>query len=139
MHDFVNSKFPDTVSRYFEIIIIPHIIKTVMPCDEGYYYLGDTCEKAPPGYVETRNECEIGVDSREAAGVVQDYTQELELCRTSGLDAADPARDVPAIDSIKMEDAAEITLQITADSTWIESLSITINEILQNIWAINLF
>ena len=51
------------------------------PCEEGYYLAGDICDKMPPGYVETRNECEMGVDSMEAAGVKQDYQLELEKCR----------------------------------------------------------
>ena len=51
------------------------------PCEEGYYLAGDICDKMPPGYVEARNECEMGVDSMEAAGVDQDYNAELEKCR----------------------------------------------------------
>ena len=52
------------------------------PCGiEGYAMIGDICEPAPEGYVETRSDCEIGVDSREAAGVEQDYQAELEKCR----------------------------------------------------------
>ena len=39
------------------------------PCGEGYSLIGDICEPTPEGYVETRSECEMGVDSREAAGV----------------------------------------------------------------------
>ena len=50
-------------------------------CGEGYVLIGDICEVAPDGYVETRSECEIAVDSREAAGVEQDYMAELEKCR----------------------------------------------------------
>ena len=42
---------------------------------------GDVCEPAPPGYVETRSECEMAVDSMEAAGVEQDYMAETAKCR----------------------------------------------------------
>jgi len=51
------------------------------PCGEGFYMSGDVCEPAPPGYVETRSECEMAVDSMEAAGVEQDYMAELAECR----------------------------------------------------------
>lgn len=51
------------------------------PCGEGFYMSGDVCEPAPPGYVETRSECEMAVDSMEAAGVEQDYMAELAKCR----------------------------------------------------------
>lgn len=52
------------------------------PCGaEGYALIGDTCQPAPEGYVETRTPCEMAVDSREAAGVDQDYLAELERCR----------------------------------------------------------
>ena len=52
------------------------------PCGiEGYALIGDICGPAPEGYVEERSECEMGVDSREAAGVEQDYQAELEKCR----------------------------------------------------------
>ena len=51
------------------------------PCGEGYFLLGDICEPAPEGYIETRTPCEIGVDSLEAAGVEQDYLAELARCR----------------------------------------------------------
>ena len=54
------------------------------PCGEGYSLIGDICEPTPEGYVETRSECEMGVDSREAAGVEQDYQAELEKCRNAG-------------------------------------------------------
>ena len=55
------------------------------PCGiEGYALIGDICMEAPEGYVETRSECEMGVDSREAAGVEQDYQAELEKCRQAG-------------------------------------------------------
>lgn len=50
------------------------------PCGEGYVLIGDICDIAPDGYVETRTECEMAVDSREAAGVEQDYMAELEKC-----------------------------------------------------------
>ena len=53
-------------------------------CAEGYFLLGDICEPAPPGYVETRTPCEIGVDAQEAAGVEQDYLAEREKCRRLG-------------------------------------------------------
>lgn len=51
------------------------------PCGEGYVLIGDICDVAPDGYAETRNECEMAVDSLEAAGVEQDYMAELEKCR----------------------------------------------------------
>ena len=52
------------------------------PCGiEGYALIGDVCQPAPDGYVEDRTECEMAVDSREAAGVDQDYSAELEKCR----------------------------------------------------------
>ena len=51
------------------------------PCGEGFYLSGDICEPAPPGYVETRSECEMAVDSMEAAGVEQDYAAEIAKCR----------------------------------------------------------
>lgn len=51
------------------------------PCGEGFYTSGDVCEPAPPGYVETRSECEMAVDSMEAAGVEQDYMAETAKCR----------------------------------------------------------
>ena len=51
------------------------------PCGEGFYLSGDICEPAPPGYVETRSECEMAVDSMEAAGVEQDYMAETAKCR----------------------------------------------------------
>lgn len=55
------------------------------PCGiEGYALIGDICMPAPEGYVETRSECEMDVDSREAAGVEQDYQAELEKCRRVG-------------------------------------------------------
>ena len=50
-------------------------------CGEGYVLIGDICDVAPDGYVEARSECEMAVDSREAAGVEQDYMAELEKCR----------------------------------------------------------
>ena len=50
-------------------------------CAEGYVLVGDICDVAPAGYVETRSECEAAVDSLEAAGVEQDYMAELEKCR----------------------------------------------------------
>ena len=53
-------------------------------CGEGYSLIGDICEPTPEGYVEARSECEMGVDSREAAGVEQDYQAELEKCRNAG-------------------------------------------------------
>ena len=53
-------------------------------CGEGYSLIGDICEPTPEGYVETRSECEMGVDSLEAAGVEQDYQTELEKCRNAG-------------------------------------------------------
>lgn len=51
------------------------------PCAKGYSLIGDICQPTPEGYVETRTECEMGVDSREAAGVVQNYQEELAKCR----------------------------------------------------------
>lgn len=51
------------------------------PCGNGYSLIGDICEPTPKGYVETRSQCEMGVDSREAAGVEQDYQTELKKCR----------------------------------------------------------
>ena len=51
------------------------------PCGEGYVLLGDICEPTPEGYVETRTPCEMGVESREAAGVEQDFQAELAKCR----------------------------------------------------------
>ena len=54
------------------------------PCGEGYSLIGDICKPTPEGYVETRSECEMGVDSLEAAGVEQDYQAELEKCRNAG-------------------------------------------------------
>ena len=53
------------------------------PCGKGYSLIGDICEPTPEGYVETRSKCEMGVDSREAAGVEQDYQAELEKCRNA--------------------------------------------------------
>lgn len=58
------------------------------PCKEGYSLIGDICMPTPEGYVETRNECEMGVDSREAAGVEQDYAAELAKCRENQADIA---------------------------------------------------
>lgn len=54
---------------------------TESPCRTGYTLIGDICEPTPPGYVETRNRCEIAVGSREAAGVDQNYILELEKCK----------------------------------------------------------
>ena len=51
------------------------------PCGPGYHLAGDICVQSPPGFVDTRNDCERGVDSREAAGVPQDYQAELAKCR----------------------------------------------------------
>ena len=51
------------------------------PCGDGYSLIGDICMPTPEGYVETRSECEMGVDSMEAAGVEQDYQAELAKCR----------------------------------------------------------
>ena len=62
-------------------------VETRSECEmgvEGYSLIGDICEPTPEGYVETRSECEMGVDSREAAGVEQDYQAELEKCRNAG-------------------------------------------------------
>ena len=50
-------------------------------CGPGYRLIGDICDVAPPGYVETRSECEMGVESMEAAGVKQDFAAEIEKCR----------------------------------------------------------
>ncbi len=36
--------------------------------------------KTPEGYVETRSACEMRVDSMEAAGVEQNYPEEIEKC-----------------------------------------------------------
>lgn len=58
------------------------------PCGEGYSLIGDICEPTPEGYVETRNECEMGVDSMEAAGVEQDYAAEIAKCRENQTDIA---------------------------------------------------
>ncbi len=54
------------------------------PCGDGYYLMGDICEPAPTGYVETRSECEMAVESMEAAGVEQDFMAEIEKCRRAG-------------------------------------------------------
>ena len=51
------------------------------PGGDGYSLIGDICMPTPEGYVETRSECEMGVDSMEAAGVEQDYQAELAKCR----------------------------------------------------------
>ena len=51
------------------------------PCGDGFYLVGDICEPAPPGYVETRSECEMAVESMEAAGVEQDFAAEIAKCR----------------------------------------------------------
>lgn len=58
------------------------------PCGKGYSLIGDICEPTPEGYVETRNACEMGVDSMEAAGVEQDYAAEIAKCRENQTDAA---------------------------------------------------
>ena len=51
------------------------------PCGEGMALIGDICMTAPEGYVEARTDCEIAVDSMEAAGVEQDYAAEIAKCR----------------------------------------------------------
>lgn len=51
------------------------------PCRSGYSLIGDVCEPTPEGYVETRNPCEMAVDSMEAAGVSQNYAEEFDKCR----------------------------------------------------------
>lgn len=58
------------------------------PCGEGYSLIGDICMPTPEGYVETRNECEMGVDSMEAAGVEQNYAAEIAKCRENQTDVA---------------------------------------------------
>lgn len=54
------------------------------PCGDGFYLVGDVCEPAPPGYVEARSECEMAVESMEAAGVEQDFAAEIAKCRSQG-------------------------------------------------------
>ena len=49
-------------------------------CGDGFYLVGDVCEPAPPGYVETRSKCEMAVESMEAAGVEQDFAAEIAKC-----------------------------------------------------------
>ena len=66
------------------------------PCGEGYSLIGDICEPTPEGYVETRNECEMGVDSMEAAGVEQDYAAEIAKCRENQTDIATGVTGVQA-------------------------------------------
>ena len=52
------------------------------PCGmKGYALRGDICERVPAGHSETRTPCEVAADSRESAGVEQDYQHELEKCR----------------------------------------------------------
>ena len=66
------------------------------PCGDGYSLIGDICMPTPEGYVETRSECEIGVDSREAAGVEQDYQAELAKCREEEAATAELSPSHPA-------------------------------------------
>lgn len=40
---------------------------TTESCGPGFRLVVDICEVAPPGYVETRSECEIGVDSKRGS------------------------------------------------------------------------
>ena len=65
------------------------------PCGSGYSLIGDICEPTPKGYVETRSRCEMRVDSREAAGVEQDYAAERAKCRNDNpLDGGNGAEEL---------------------------------------------
>ena len=68
------------------------------PCGDGYSLIGDICMPTPEGYVETRSECEMGIDSMEAAGVEQDYAAEIAKCREEERLAAEAAPDTSTIE-----------------------------------------
>ena len=70
------------------------------PCGDGYTLIGDICEPIPAGYVETRSECEMAVDSREAAGVEQNYAMEIAKCReeATAAEMTEAAPDASTID-----------------------------------------
>ena len=91
------------------------------PCGDGYSLIGDICMPTPEGYVETRSECEMGVDSMEAAGVEQDYQAELAKCREEEAAAAELSPSHPANANQSGAEAAPDASTIEGFFSWLLS------------------